>query len=108
MTEKTNEKISGSDSMMDVICKLSEGNPGATSVLAMIAKEGGDSAIIMMLTLDDMNMRGPQIWLAYKDHCGEDIGKLAKALFERDPEMVKTVNANFRQRTAVTSGASFR
>ena len=40
--------------------------------------------IFDILSLDDMNMRGSQIWVAYKDHCGQDIEKFIACIKERE------------------------
>jgi hypothetical protein len=53
-------------------------------------------------------MRGPQVWVGYKDHCGQDIDKFIAAVKNRDPDMVKTVNSHCGTRaTAVIGGAPF-
>ncbi len=64
-----------------------------------------------VLALDDMNLRGWQIWVAWKDHCKADMPTFLKALAERDPEMVATVNSSKggspETPRAVTCGASY-
>ena len=102
------EAVNFSDSTQTVLVKMSEGNPGAVSVLMDLLKRDDPAALMTLLTLDDMNMRGPQIWVGYKDHCESDIEKFAACINDRDPEMVATVNANSGiNEAAVTSGASF-
>jgi hypothetical protein len=103
------EKITSSDTTMDTIIKLSEGNPGGLTVIKQVLqKSEGFDGVMRLLDLDDMNMRGPQIWVGYKDHCGEDINKFIEAVKNRDPDMIKTVNSQCDDRfTAVISGASF-
>lgn len=69
---------------------MSEGNPGAISVLTkLLTREDGIAA---MLHLDDMNIRGTQIWIGFKDHCGCDIDKFFEAISTRDEGMVTTIN----------------
>ena len=75
---------------LDILVTMSEGNPGAISVLSQLMR--GDHGIADVLNLEDMNMRGSQIWVAYKDHCGQDIAKLCRLVRERDPGMIETVN----------------
>jgi hypothetical protein len=103
-------KIQLSDSVRDIMTKMSEGNPGALTVLVKLYKEHGDKGIFTMLGMDDMNIRGSQIWLAYKDHCGEDLGKLVEAVQARDSDMVETVNREYGHTgvLAVTGGASWQ
>lgn len=65
----------------------------------------------IILNLDDMNIRGSQIWLGYKDHCGQDLEVFKKAIDDRDPKMIELINhhgmlGNHPHR-AVHGGASF-
>lgn len=78
-------------SYMDLMILMSEGNPGALTVLAEMFKRG-DNGIMAMLHLDDMNIRGSQVWVGYKDHCGHDLDKFLECIRERSPEMVQTIN----------------
>jgi len=103
------DKISGSDDLQTIIVKMSEGNPGAMSVLMQMNQKKGPMAFMEMLSLDDMNIRGPQIWLGYKDHCGEDIDKFFECIKSRDREMISTINKYPEgNEMAVSSGASFQ
>lgn len=97
----------GSD---DGFYTLSEGNPGALAVIGAITKAEGTSptALIALLDLDDMNLRGSQIWVAYKDVCGGDIQALIERVRNRDPKLVEAVNRIIPEgERAVTSGASY-
>lgn len=106
---KRRERISLNGTTMELIIQMAEGNPGAVTALCALMKDD-DMALMRILDLDDMGMRGSQIWVAYKDHCGGDIEKFRKALVERDPVMVETVNASRGHAPgtprAVTGGAS--
>ncbi len=77
-------------SMVDLLVVMSEANPGAMAVLSQLAKI--EHGFMYILHFDDMNMRGSQIWAAYKDYCGQDINKLIECLKSRDQEMVNKVN----------------
>lgn len=102
------EPISLSDSTMDMVIAMSEGNPGGLSVLMDMLKSDDPAAPMMVLSLDDMNIRGTQIWLGYKDHCGSDMAVFLQAIKDRDPAMVATINEQSGiKEQAVTSGASF-
>ncbi len=102
------EAVNLSDSTTAVLQKMAEGNPGAITVLMALLGRDDPAALMTLLSLDDMNMRGSQIWVGYKDHCGEDIEKFAQCINDRDSEMIATVNANSGiDERAVTSGASF-
>lgn len=99
-----------SDTLQDLILAVGEDNPGAITVLANLAKSDPVAGFTYILGLDDMNMRGGQVWIAFKDHCGSDLAKLVECIKARDQAMVDTVNrltGPSRER-AVTGGASFR
>ena len=101
------EKINLNDNTMDILFKMSEGNPGAMAVMNQIIQVQSGKGVFTILELDDMNIRGSQIWIAYKDHCQEDIQKFIKLINKRDQDLVNTVNQNYSTEIAVTSGASF-
>ena len=73
-------KIQETDTMLDSLTKMAEGNPGAITVLMQIMTEaeridpdsfmGSFGAI---LSLDTQNIYGSRIWMLYKDVCGENI-----------------------------------
>lgn len=102
------EKINLTDKPTDVIFKLSEGNPGAVNVLMQLFQDG-PTGFLNILCLDDMNMRGPQIWVAFKDFAGEDLETLKEGLKSRSQDMVDKVNEECGAdgEFAVTSGASY-
>ena len=90
----TREKIDwfGGDmqtTLVDALIIMSEGNPGGLVVLGELAKR---EAYLQIMNLDAMNMRGSQIWVAYKDYCGQDIDLLIQKIDERDPAMLDKVN----------------
>ena len=88
---KAREKISSSMTMMDLLLVMSEGNPGAIKVLYSLVKSG-DSGLFLILDLDDMGLRGSQIWVAYKDGCGQDLERFKLFCRERNKEIVNLVN----------------
>lgn len=111
--KKTRKKIDPTGSVLDMLHVMSEGNPGGLNVLMNLMKR--DDGLLTILNLDDMNIRGRQIWVAFKDHCGQDMDKLVQDASNRDQDMVGTVNAecvyendfgSFTER-AVESGASY-
>lgn len=102
------ENIKLEATVIDLMVAMSEGNPGAINVLANIIKTNPNSGLITMLSLDDMNIRGSQIWLGYKDHCGQNIDKFIECVDNRDVEMVNTINKHSgMNEVAVVDGASF-
>lgn len=86
------KKIELSDSLMDVVTKMAEGNPGAANVIGMILQNDQTKGLFTLLDLDDMNIRGPQIWVGFKDHCHQDLDKFVKAANDRDEAMIETIN----------------
>lgn len=106
---KTRKEIELNGTEMDLLLTMAEGNPGAARALGeMMSTTDG---FMNVLDLDDMNIRGTQIWVAYKAHCQCNISKLNHCIRERDPDMIETVNKEGlrgnHQWKAVTSGASF-
>lgn len=85
---------------------MGEGNPGALSVLMEMVK---NNEIMRIFDLDDMNIRGCQIWVGYKDHCHENLAVFIQKVKARDPAMIRIINENNgTKEVAVVSGASFR
>lgn len=104
------KRISFMMNIQEMIITMTEGNPGALGVLTgMIINT---NRLHCILHLDDMNMRGSQIWIAYKNYCDNNMEKFVDCVQKRDPEMVAMVNKmHFEQggtEVAVTSGASFK
>ena len=77
------EKIKLTDNLTTVIFKMSAGNPGAMRVLMdMLTTEHG---LTRILDLDNMGIRGSQIWVCYKDRCGFNMDKFLELIKNRDP-----------------------
>jgi hypothetical protein len=80
-------RITVDDTLLDIFLKMSEGNPGAMSVCQSLQSEGKnidrDSAIQgfgALMSLDMYEIYGADIWMLYKDVCGEDIEKTIATL----------------------------
>lgn len=102
-------KVELEDTMFDVIYKISEGVPGAIVGLTQLM-QADEAGFMLLLGLDDMNIRGSQIWEAYKYLYNEDGKKFAEAVKNRDEKMVQFINeelASVGGEKAVTGGASF-
>lgn len=103
------KKIELNDSVFDVIYKMSEGLPGAIVGITELMKSD-EAGFMLLLGLDDMNIRGSQIWQAYKYLYNEDGKKFAEAVRKNDKKMVDFINeelASVGGEKAVTGGASF-
>lgn len=104
-------KLELSDTTQDVVIKLSEGNPGGLTVIVSMLKEEREDSLLLLLSMDDMNIRGSQIWIAFKDYInklikdkderiGEDwdeskrVGFLMDLIMKRDKGMVDFINEN--------------
>ena len=111
-TKEKRQSFAPGDTIMDVLLTMSEGNPGGMTVLGELLKSDANLGFWLVLDLDDMNIRGSQIWVGFKDHCKEDLHTFIAAVRRRDPEMVKTINAAFAYDKdapqAVTHGGSNR
>ena len=79
------------DTVLDMIVKLSEGNPGAAIVCTKILKADLERGVMDLLHLDEMGMKGPAIWVGYKDYAGEDLNLFIKAVRQRAPDMIKMI-----------------
>jgi len=84
------KKLTGEESLLETTMIMAEGNSGAAQAIGELMKS--EQGIIDMFHLDDMNMRGSQIWVAYKNYCDYNVKKLAKCIRARDEEMIKKVN----------------
>ena len=97
-------------SVLDMLLLMSEGNLGAAIVLSRIMNKY-DAGAMSIFDLDDMNIRGAQIWVAFKDVCNEDLDMLCEKLKKRDPSMVEAINKEMSRDStymwlAVQRGAS--
>jgi hypothetical protein len=87
-TKRKNLNISSP--AVDILTTMAEGNPGAIRVLTELMRK--QSGMETILNLDDMNIRGGQIWIAYSDYADSDLGKLIVAASQRKAELVAMVN----------------
>jgi len=81
---------------MDCLLLMSEGNPGAASVLSKLVELNSRSYAALMI-LDDMNIRGTQIWVAFKDYCNENLNYFYDCILSRDQGMIDKVNEEGRR-----------
>lgn len=72
---------------LEVMVDFAEGNPGAITVLSQLFKESPaidpDAAFEGMsplFSLDNLDCYGSDIWVLYKDVCGQDIVKMLGVL----------------------------
>lgn len=70
---KMANRIALDSTTVDAIISMSDGNPGALTVLGELAKT--PAYFIDMCHLDDEHIYGSDIWIGYKDVCNFDINK---------------------------------
>jgi len=94
--ERDKRGINGFMSKEEIIYVMSEGNPGALTVMENIMKTSfiPEQGLGIILSMAEMNIRGYQIWLVYKDYAGEDIVKFKKAIHYQEQEMIDFLNEN--------------
>lgn len=80
-------------SLMDILALVSEGNPGALTVLVNICKHRVDAADIIAQIVA-MNMRGSSIWLGFKDFAGENLDVFCDAVLHNDATMITKIIQN--------------
>jgi hypothetical protein len=88
------QEIKLEGTVTDLLVLMGEGNPGALRVLADLYKCDN---LHIILFLDDMNIRGTQVWVAFKDFAKENLYTLAVAVDSQDPELIRVVNEVGRQ-----------
>lgn len=77
-----NPRIRLEDTLLDIFSKMSEGNPGAMTVMAQILQHGneidpaGFEPVMKILMLDTWGIYGSDIWVLYKNICGQNIANL--------------------------------
>lgn len=74
----TTSRITPGDDVVQAIMKLTNGNPGAVSVCARLAKR--ERGFMLLLDLDAHGIYGPDIWIMYKDQCEQSIERMAQAI----------------------------
>lgn len=63
------------ETQLDMVVRMSQGNPGAISVLSQLLKDDDEFhiGIHAIKLLDDAEIYGSDIWILYKDYCYEDL-----------------------------------
>lgn len=114
MKLRNRKELTGTENLEELVVTMCEGNPGGLRVMMDIVKQLGQTkAMMKILQLDDMNIRGDQIWIGYKDWAKEYIFTFIEGITNRDPKMVKIVNRGINnsvlpedREVAVVAGAS--
>ena len=77
-----NQRIEMTDTIITAIVKLAEGNPGAVTAMAEMAKaspiadpDAWSLELTPLFSLDTLGIYGSKIWMLFKDVCKEDAVK---------------------------------
>ena len=89
--------------MIRLVGEMSEGNPGAITVMTEMIKKDLLSGMASIFIIDDMNIRGSQIWICYKDVCNCDIDKLMKMLADDTERQQLVDGCNEKERSETNS-----
>ncbi|MCD8494107.1 MAG: hypothetical protein LRY39_01600 [Alphaproteobacteria bacterium] len=106
------QKLNRSASIDNIAFTIGDSHIGAINILKNIIKTKGENiGLELMLSLDDMNIRGAQIWVGLMHHCEGKLDRFIEKIQARDPDMVNTINEALGKEEnapkAVTFGASF-
>ena len=80
------------DSLREVLIKAAEDNPSAVKVLMKIMQKFHYAGFSIILQLDDMNIRGTQIFVGYKYHCRGNLDRFIECINNKDSKMLETIN----------------
>jgi len=77
-------RITLQDSTIDVLTKMSDGDPGAFSVCMQLVARGnqidpdaGMGGLSFLLDMDTLGIYGVKIWVMYKHLCREHLSRMA-------------------------------
>jgi len=101
----TKSRLELTDTPMNAIIKMAEGNPGAIRVLMELFHEGAEidpdsfmGSITGMRSLDSLGIYGHRIWGFYKDVSGEDVTTMMGLMrahqlgFLRESELIRAID----------------
>jgi hypothetical protein len=76
-----------------MMTQLAAGNPGAATVLCMLAERPRADLpaghLDLFLDMERLGLRGSQIWVAFKDHCKKDIITFARRVRDGDAALLQ-------------------
>lgn len=83
--------LTGEESHREILLKMANGNPGAVVGLIELLKIHDIRGLVAICTLDDLGIRGSDIWIGYKDYCKHDAHKFLELIIARDEEMISFI-----------------
>lgn len=81
-----------SEPIRQTIITLSKGNPGALNVLMDLYFMWGERFADVVQPLIKEDIRGPHIWILYKDRCEQDIKKFSAMLSNMESDKLKKLS----------------
>lgn len=86
-------RIKLNDSAMDIMIKMSEGNPGALTFMMQLFEDNLDNAFMHCLRFDNMGLYGSRLYQLWNDCCGRDMQTVNKVLKQFDDnEIIKHID----------------
>jgi hypothetical protein len=76
-------RLNTTTSLNDCIKRVSDGDVGAASVMALLTKDYSDSAMKWIHSLDTQEVYGKDIWIGFNDVCNHNIEMFFKLLSDR-------------------------
>ena len=99
------QKLDWEQETEEVISLMAEGDATALHVLTEILTKNQQGPMVI-LDMDDMNIRGRQISVGVKDVCKGDIKAFVQMVYHRRPWLVDEINKEVHDHRAVEQGAS--
>lgn len=95
------------DSTMEIVIKLASGNPGAIRVCAQLLSDDTDpdnfvNGLGNLFDLDTHGIYGSNIWILYKDVCGENVAAMVTLLravqlgYYSESDLWKLIDGNIK------------
>ena len=97
-------KYQSGDTTVDLIVKMSEGNPGAIAFCSELMKFG-TLGVVTIINLDDIGLYGDRLYMLWNDCCGRSAEKAIKVVKARN--FGKLSNQDIRDHVAGGYGKPF-
>ena len=81
------KKLNFNMTIIEMLTTMAEGKPGAANVLAALMSEypigkTSPDGLMCIIYLDNLGIRGPAVWVCYKDVCHEDVHALHSKIID--------------------------
>lgn len=90
---KSRDPYNSALSEVETIVLMSEGIPGAVTVIKQLYSKYPEDVDEIMSELDALNIRGSQIWIGFKDYSNQDLDKFKKSVLNNNKDMIKLINS---------------